>query len=81
MESGKKKDVVSWAHSKVPDLESLNSLVKFLFERRMLMLFVIAAAVLLFFFWGYVKTLAVMVFFISIKDSVITRNRQLIVTC
>ncbi len=77
MESGKKKDLASWAHSRVPDLQSLGSFVRFLFERRLAVLFVIAAAVLLFFFWGYVKTLAMMAFFIVLGAVSMVYNRWL----
>ena len=77
MDSNKKNNAVSWAHSKVPGLDSLNSLVKFLFERKMFVLLAIAAAVLLFFFWGYVKTLLVMIFFIVLGAVSMIYNRWL----
>ena len=64
MDSGKKKDIVSWSHSKVPGLESFNSFARFLVEKKFIVLLALAALVLLFFFWAYVKLLAVMAFFI-----------------
>ena len=75
MDSGKKKDMVSWAHSKVPGLGSLNSFIMFLFKRRLFILIAIAAAVLLFFFWGYVKVIVVMTFFIILGAVSMIYNR------
>ena len=75
MDSGRKRDIISWAHSKVPGLDSLNSLIRFLFERRLFVLFAIAAAVLLFFFWGYVKIIAIMMFFIILGAVSMIYNR------
>ena len=76
MDSGK-KNLVSWAHSKVPGLDSINSLIRFFIERRLFILFAIAAAVLLFFFWGYVKTFVVMAFFIVLGAVSMIYNRWL----
>ena len=75
MDSGKKKDMVSWAHSKVPGLGSLNSFIRSLFERRLFILIALAAAVLLFFFWGYVKAIVVMTFFIILGAVSMIYNR------
>ena len=77
MESGKKNDLVSWAHSRVPGMQSLGSFVKLLSERRLAVLFVIAAAVLLFFFLGYVKTLSIIAFFIVLGAVSMIYNRWL----
>ena len=55
MEKGRKegseslKEVVSWAHSKVPGIESFASFLRLLVEKRFAILFAIAAIVLLFF--------------------------------
>ena len=75
MDSRKKNDIVSWAHSKVPGLESFASLLKFLVEKKFIILFVLAALVLLFFFWAYIKTLVVMVFFIILGAFSMIYNR------
>lgn len=66
MDSGRKKDVSSWAHSKVPGLESITSFVRFIIEKKLMMLFALAAVALLFFFWSYIKMFLVMGAFIAI---------------
>ncbi|MBI2549882.1 hypothetical protein HYV83_01740 [Candidatus Woesearchaeota archaeon] len=71
----RRQDIVSWAHSKVPSLESFTSLLKFLVEKKFIILFVLAALVLLFFFWAYIKTLVVMVFFIILAAFSMIYNR------
>lgn len=77
MDSVKRRrhDIVSWAHSKVPSLESFASFLKFLVEKRFIILLVLAALVLLFFFWAYIKTLVVMVFFIILGAFSMIYNR------
>ncbi|MBI2143407.1 hypothetical protein HYU20_03650 [Candidatus Woesearchaeota archaeon] len=75
MDSHKKRDAVSWAHAKVPGLESLTSFLKFLVEKKLIVVMAVAAAVLLFFFWAYVKLLAVMAFFIAIAAVSMIYNR------
>lgn len=75
MDSGRKKDIVSWAHSKVPGLESLNSFIRFLTEKKLIVFLAIAAVVLLFFFWAYIKLLAVMAFFIALGAASMIYNR------
>ncbi len=70
-----RKGIVSWSHSKVPGLESLNSFAKFLVGRRFIVLLTLAALVLLFFFWAYVKLLAVMAFFIALGAASMFYNR------
>ena len=75
MDSGKKRDIVSWSHSKVPGLESFNAFTRFLVEKKFIVLLGIAALVLLFFFWAYIKLLAVMVFFITLASVSMLYNR------
>ena len=75
MDSRRKNDIVSWAHAKVPGLESITSFIRFLIEKKLIVLLAIAAAVLLFFFWAYVKLLAVMAFFIALGAFSMVYNR------
>lgn len=75
MDSGKKKDIASWSHSKVPGLESLTSFMSFLIEKKLIVLLAVAALVLLFFFWAYVKLLVVMGFFIALGAVSMIYNR------
>ncbi len=75
MDTGKKSDIFSWSHSKVPGLESLNSFARFLVGRRFIVLLALAALVLLFFFWAYVKLLVVMGFFIALGAVSMIYNR------
>ncbi len=70
-----KKDIVSWAHSKVPGLESIGSFFRFLVEKRLIVLFALAALVLLFFFWSYIKVLAVMAIFVALAAASMFYNR------
>ena len=73
--AGGRKDIVSWAHSKVHGLESFASLIRFLLEKRLIVLLGIAAFVLLFFFWSYFKVIAVMVLFIALAAVSMFYNR------
>lgn len=75
MDSRRKNNIVSWAHAKVPGLESITSFIRFLIEKKFIALLAIAAAVLLFFFWAYVKLLAVMAFFIALGAFSMVYNR------
>ena len=75
MDPGKKKDIISWSHSKVPGLESFNSFARFLVEKKFIVLLALAAIILLFFFWAYVKLLAVMAFFIVLAAASMLYNR------
>ncbi|MBI2176452.1 hypothetical protein HYU40_03865 [Candidatus Woesearchaeota archaeon] len=75
MDSGRKKDAASWAHSKVPGLESLTSFLRFLFEKKLIVIVAIAVMALLFFFWAYVKVLAAMAFFIFLGAVSMIYNR------
>lgn len=75
MDSRKKTDIVSWAHSKVPGLESLTSFLRFLVEKRLIVAIAITAAVLAFFFWAYVKQLVVIAFFIFLGAISMLYNR------
>src|SRR3989338_407489 len=75
MDSRRKNDVASWAHSKIPGFENFAALVRFLFEKRLIILLALAAAVLLFFFWSYVKMLVVMAMFIAIGAMSMLYNR------
>ncbi len=75
MDSRRKNNIVSWAHAKVPGLESLASFFKFLIEKKLIVVIAIVAAVLLFFFWAYVKLLAVMAFFIALGAVSMIYNR------
>lgn len=75
MDSQRKNDIVSWAHAKVPGLESLTSFLKFLIEKKLIVPFAIAAAVFLFFFGAYIKLLAAIAFFIFLGAISMIYNR------
>ena len=75
MDSRRKNDIVSWAHAKVPGLESITSFIRFLIEKKFIALLALAAAVLLFFFWAYVKLLVIMAFFIALGAVSMVYNR------
>lgn len=69
------KDLVAWAHSKVPGFESLASFLKLLIEKRLIVFFAIVVFVLLFFFWSQVKVILVMAFFIALAAASMLYNR------
>ncbi len=71
----KKKNVTSWAHSKIPALENISSLFRFLIEKRFIVLLLIASLVLLFFFWNYVKVIVIMAIFIALAAFSMLYNR------
>ncbi|MBI2580425.1 hypothetical protein HYV85_01305 [Candidatus Woesearchaeota archaeon] len=75
MDSRRKNDVASWAHSKIPGFENFTAFVRFLIEKRLIILFALAAIVLLFFFWNYLKVLVVMAMFIAIGAMSMLYNR------
>lgn len=75
MDSGRKDDVASWAHSKIPAFENFTAFVRFLVEKRLIILFALAGVVLLFFFWSYIKVFFVMGAFIALAAFSMLYNR------
>ena len=75
MDSKRKNNVASWAHSKIPSFENLAAFVRFLAEKRLIIFFTLATVVLLFFFWGYIKVLVVIITFTALAALSMLYNR------
>lgn len=75
MESRRKNDVASWAHSKIPGFENFTAFARFLVEKKLIILLAIAAVVLLFFFWSQVKVIFAMAAFTALAAVSMLYNR------
>lgn len=74
-DSGKKKGLSAWSHSKVPALENFSTFARFLVEKRIAILLGLAALFLLIFFWNYIRMVLVMGFFIALAAVSMLYNR------
>ncbi len=72
---GKKKDLASWAHSKVPAFESFSSFLRFLVEKRMAVFAAFVSLLLLIFFWSYIRMAIAMALFIALAAVSMLYNR------
>lgn len=73
--AGGRRDIIAWAHSKVPGLENFASLLRLLVKKRLIVFLAIALLFLLFFFWSYIKVLAVMLIFTALAALSMFYNR------
>jgi uncharacterized membrane protein len=71
----KGKDLESWAHSRIPELEGLKPLMSFLFEKRFAVVLGIAAIILLFFFWKQIEVFVIGAVFIALAAVSMIYNR------